>query len=450
MQNEQQQTLFTSLRIESEIGIAEYQLAAKNIEEHQRTFNWAAGITSLISPVVAIISAGAEGIPSPSWLKDESTFSVEIGLLFFVFAYSLLSSTQFANITKNRVFAERKIITIRGMLGADYGDQSLVLPNWRLEGARHPFAIRMWKGTFGFYNLPVLLVYIFSFISFLYLSPYLLQLIQEFGFARSFSEQRFSILNSVLLTLLIALNYRRQLYDVHENFVLSIAMFSARIVKVRLVENIQYSIYRMKLNIAEARRLGFSFSEVEAMSIFIEDRRFKMHWGVSARALVAAIWRRLKTGKVSGGSTITQQLARTVFISDFSHPIRRKIVEIILAFWIDRTFSKNKIMEAYLTSVRFEDGVYGFHNASKHFDVATNGEPTKAEAFFLIERIANIRKRFKSARVEDLLSQALENGILNRQDVSEILSLYSRKAKEHLQGGSESKSPEEMASTFKL
>jgi penicillin-binding protein 1A len=107
--------------------------------------------------------------------------------------------------------------------------------------------------------------------------------------------------------------------------------------------------------------------EMRAAMISTEDRRFRSHIGVDpigiVRALGAAV---LKNHKVSATSTLTQQLARNIFLTN-NRSFVRKIKEGILALALERKFSKNQILELYLNRVYFGGGAYGIDAASRKF-----------------------------------------------------------------------------------
>ena len=104
-----------------------------------------------------------------------------------------------------------------------------------------------------------------------------------------------------------------------------------------------------------------------AAFIAIEDRRFRRHWGVDPRAIGRAMVANAKAGGVrQGGSTITQQLAKTSFLSS-DRSLKRKAQEVIIAFWLEAWLTKDDILSRYLSSVYFGDGVYGLRAASKHY-----------------------------------------------------------------------------------
>jgi len=104
-----------------------------------------------------------------------------------------------------------------------------------------------------------------------------------------------------------------------------------------------------------------------AAFIAIEDRRFRRHWGVDPRAVGRAMVANVKAGGVrQGGSTITQQLAKTSFLSS-DRSLKRKAQEVIIAFWLEGWLTKDEILARYLSSVYFGDGVYGLRAASRHY-----------------------------------------------------------------------------------
>jgi penicillin-binding protein 1A len=101
--------------------------------------------------------------------------------------------------------------------------------------------------------------------------------------------------------------------------------------------------------------------------IAIEDRRFYSHRGIDplsiARALVADVFRR---GAAQGGSTITQQLAKNLFLTQ-ERTVTRKLQEIVLALWLEHKFGKTQILELYLNRVYFGAGAYGIEAAAQRY-----------------------------------------------------------------------------------
>jgi penicillin-binding protein 1A len=106
---------------------------------------------------------------------------------------------------------------------------------------------------------------------------------------------------------------------------------------------------------------------VPAAFVSIEDRGFYGHWGISIRGIGRALWRNVRGGGVrEGGSTITQQLAKTSFLSP-QRTVGRKLQEVLIAFWLEAWLSKQQILERYLSNVYFGDNVYGLRAAAEHY-----------------------------------------------------------------------------------
>ena len=110
--------------------------------------------------------------------------------------------------------------------------------------------------------------------------------------------------------------------------------------------------------------------------IATEDRRFYSHFGVDPVGLFRAAFANLRAGHdVQGGSTITQQLAKTVFLSP-ERSVSRKIREALLAVWLERHFTKEQILEIYLNRVYLGAGTYGVDAAAhRYFERALQSRP---------------------------------------------------------------------------
>jgi penicillin-binding protein 1A len=101
--------------------------------------------------------------------------------------------------------------------------------------------------------------------------------------------------------------------------------------------------------------------------VAVEDRRFRSHPGVDPIGILRSVQVRMTSGTWrQGGSTITQQLARNVFLTN-NKTWTRKVREIILALAIERKFSKDQVLELYLNKVYFGGGAYGVDAASRKF-----------------------------------------------------------------------------------
>jgi penicillin-binding protein 1A len=117
--------------------------------------------------------------------------------------------------------------------------------------------------------------------------------------------------------------------------------------------------------------------------IAIEDRRFYEHFGIDpigiARALLSDV---LHRGIRQGASTITQQLAKNLFLTQ-ERTITRKLQEMLLALWLERKFSKTQILELYLNRVYFGSGAYGIEQASQRYFGKSARQVSVAEAALL-------------------------------------------------------------------
>ena len=117
--------------------------------------------------------------------------------------------------------------------------------------------------------------------------------------------------------------------------------------------------------------------------IAIEDRRFYSHVGVDPIGIGRAVLRDITGGgAVEGGSTLTQQLAKNLFLTQ-ERTLSRKIQEAILALWLEREYSKDQILELYLNRVYFGAGAYGVEAASQRYFGKSARYVTLSEAALL-------------------------------------------------------------------
>jgi len=117
--------------------------------------------------------------------------------------------------------------------------------------------------------------------------------------------------------------------------------------------------------------------------IAIEDRRFYSHYAVDPLGIVrAALADVLRRGVAQGGSTITQQLAKNLFLTQ-ERTLTRKLQEVMLAFWLEHKFSKAQILELYLNRVYFGAGAYGVEAAAQRYFGKSARQLTLAEAAML-------------------------------------------------------------------
>jgi penicillin-binding protein 1A len=111
--------------------------------------------------------------------------------------------------------------------------------------------------------------------------------------------------------------------------------------------------------------LGEIPADLPRAVIAIEDQRFTQHWGIDTVSIARAFWANLRAGRiVQGGSTITQQLAKNIFLNS-RRTFERKIKELLLTLQVERRFSKDEIMELYLNQIYFGAGAYGAAAAAR-------------------------------------------------------------------------------------
>jgi penicillin-binding protein 1A len=157
-----------------------------------------------------------------------------------------------------------------------------------------------------------------------------------------------------------------------------------------------------------------------AAFIAIEDRRFRTHWGIDPRAIGRAMVANARAGGVrQGGSTLTQQLAKTSFLSS-DRSMKRKAQEVIIAFWLEAWLTKDEILSRYLSSVYFGDGVYGLRAASRHYFDREPERLTLAQSAMLAgmvqapSRLAPTRNLALSQKRSRLVLQAMaDTGIIS-------------------------------------
>ncbi|MAZ18882.1 MAG: penicillin-binding protein [Ahrensia sp.] len=117
--------------------------------------------------------------------------------------------------------------------------------------------------------------------------------------------------------------------------------------------------------------------------IAIEDRRYYSHFGVDPIGLARAMVTNITSGRlVQGGSTLTQQLAKNMFLSP-DRTIGRKVQEVLLALWLEHKYSKDQILEMYLNRVYFGSGSYGVEAAARRYFNKSARDVTLPEAALL-------------------------------------------------------------------
>lgn len=162
--------------------------------------------------------------------------------------------------------------------------------------------------------------------------------------------------------------------------------------------------------------------------ISIEDKKFYRHIGIDLKAIVRAAWAMVRNGEVTqGGSTITQQLARTVFLSN-ERTWERKIEEIYIALELEQKYTKDDILEYYLNNVYFANGYYGIQAASQgYFSLPVDKLELSQVAFLcaipnnptLYDPVTSLENTIK--RRDRILYNMWSDGVINDREYEEAL-----------------------------
>lgn len=161
----------------------------------------------------------------------------------------------------------------------------------------------------------------------------------------------------------------------------------------------------------------------------IEDRRFRGHLGIDPIGLARAMVVNITTGNlVQGGSTLTQQLAKNLFLTP-DRTFGRKVQELVLAFWLEHDFSKDEILEMYLNRVYFGAGAYGVDAAARRYFSKSARQLTLMESAMLAgllkapSRFSPARDReLARARAETVLAAMVDAGFIKDAERREALA----------------------------
>jgi len=183
---------------------------------------------------------------------------------------------------------------------------------------------------------------------------------------------------------------------------------------------------------------------VPAAFIAIEDRRFWWHPGFDPIGMMRAAARNMRAGRVvQGGSTLTQQLAKNLFLTPDQN-MRRKVQELMLAVWLEMKFSKKEILALYLNRVYFGAGAYGIEAASQRYFDKPAKDLTVGEAALLAgllkapSRYSPVSEHERAAtRATVVLNQMVETGVITpaqrEQAVLEPVRVSRTLASQHAQ-----------------
>ena len=162
-----------------------------------------------------------------------------------------------------------------------------------------------------------------------------------------------------------------------------------------------------------------------------EDRIFFSHKGFSVKAVMRAIFGKLTGKSLGGGSTLTQQIAGTLYCDRTDMSYTRKIKELWWAIQMERRYSKNEILELYLNKIYFGGGTYGVNAASKYYFGHGATEITPAEAAILVIQLSNPafynpfdHPNRAMDRQKDVLSAMVSNGYITQEQSDQSFDNY--------------------------
>ena len=156
--------------------------------------------------------------------------------------------------------------------------------------------------------------------------------------------------------------------------------------------------------------------------VTIEDKKFYSHHGIDYRAVARAVIAMIQNGKVTqGGSTITQQLARDVFLSQ-DRTWERKIEEIYIAYELEKKYNKDQILEFYMNNIYFKNGYYGIEAASQGYFSQSVGDLSLSQVAFLCaipnnpnyyDPLTHFKRTMK--RRNRILKQMMEDKVISQK-----------------------------------
>ena len=175
--------------------------------------------------------------------------------------------------------------------------------------------------------------------------------------------------------------------------------------------------------------------------VAIEDQRFRSHFGIDPIGLLRAVYENTTAGQVvQGGSTITQQLAKNLFLTP-ERSLERKVQEAILALWLEWKFTKDEILELYLNRVYFGSGAYGIQAASERYFEKPASYMTLGEAAILAglvkapSRLSPSRDPAAAeARAQIVLAAMAEQGFIKDKEAARAMSVPAAIAAPRMDG----------------
>ncbi len=175
--------------------------------------------------------------------------------------------------------------------------------------------------------------------------------------------------------------------------------------------------------------------------IAIEDRRFHKHFGIDPVGLARAmVHNAVQLRWVQGGSTLTQQLAKNLFLKP-DRTIERKLQEVLLALWLEHEYTKDQILEMYLNRVYFGSGSYGAQAAARRYfgkparDLALSEAALMAGLLKAPSRLSPARDhKAAEERAQIVLAAMREENMIGDREMTAAISTPARKAASYWTG----------------
>ncbi|KAA1181247.1 penicillin-binding protein [Rhizobium tropici] len=191
----------------------------------------------------------------------------------------------------------------------------------------------------------------------------------------------------------------------------------------------------------EAVALGDMSPYIPEAIVAIEDRRFYSHFGFDPIGLGRAVVTNVLTGHaVQGGSTLTQQLAKNLFLSP-DRTLERKVQEVLLALWLEHKYTKDQILTMYLNRVYFGSNAYGVEAASRRYFNKSAKDVNLGEAAMLAglvkapSRLSPARDPAAAEARAQLVLQAMhDQGFISEADIKTAMSQPPTRSKSYWTG----------------
>ncbi len=167
--------------------------------------------------------------------------------------------------------------------------------------------------------------------------------------------------------------------------------------------------------------------------IAIEDRRFRSHFGIDPFGILRALYANYRAGAtVQGGSTLTQQLAKNLFLKP-ERTLERKVQEAILAIWLESKYSKDEILQLYMNRVYFGAGATGIDKAAQRFFSKSARDVNLSEAAVLAAVLKAPSRynpitstRRANARAREVLSDMVRAGFITEAEAKATRGVSAR------------------------